>query len=42
MIETHNQCRGVFIYSRNQLNELIDLAIKGIGELIIAQEKATA
>jgi len=41
MIETQISAEGS-TYSRNQLNELIDLAIKGIGELIIAQEKATA
>ena len=41
MIETQISAEGS-TYSRNQLNELIDLAIKGIGELITAQEKATA
>ena len=41
MIETQISAEGA-TYSRNQLNELMDLAIKGIGELIIAQEKATA
>ena len=41
MIETQISAEGS-TYSRNQLNELMDLAIKGIGELIIAQEKATA
>ena len=41
MIETQISAEGS-TYSRSQLNELIDLAIKGIGELIIAQEKATA
>ena len=41
MIETQISAEGS-TYSRNQLNELIDLAIKGIGELVIAQEKATA
>ena len=41
MIETQISAEGA-TYSRNQLNELVDLAIKGIGELIIAQEKATA
>ena len=41
MIETQISSEGS-TYSRNQLNELMDLAIKGIGELIIAQEKATA
>ena len=41
MIETQISAEGS-TYSRNQLNELIDLAIKGIGELIIAQQKATA
>ena len=40
MIETQISAEGS-TYSRKQLNELIDLAIKGIGELIIAQEKAT-
>ena len=40
MIETQISAEGS-TYSRNQLNELMDLAIKGIGELIIAQEKAT-
>ena len=41
MIETQISAEGS-TYSRNQLNELMDLAIKGIGELIIAQEKATS
>ncbi|MFL2775124.1 MAG: ribonuclease PH [Paracoccaceae bacterium] len=41
MIETQISAEGS-TYSRNQLNDLMDLAIKGIGELIIAQEKATA
>ena len=41
MIETQISAEGS-TFSRSQLNELIDLAIKGIGELIIAQEKATA
>ena len=41
MIETQISAEGS-TYSRNQLNELMDLAVKGIGELIIAQEKATA
>ena len=41
IIETQISAEGS-TYSRNQLNELMDLAIKGIGELIIAQEKATA
>jgi len=41
MIETQISAEGS-TYSRNQLNELMDLAIKGIGDLIIAQEKATA
>ena len=41
MIETQISAEGS-TFSRNQLNELMDLAIKGIGELIIAQEKATA
>ena len=41
MIETQISAEGA-TYSRNQLNELMDLAIKGIGELIIAQQKATA
>ena len=40
MIETQISAEGS-TYSRNQLNELMDLAIKGISELIIAQEKAT-
>jgi len=40
MIETQISAEGA-TYSRNQLNELMDLAIKGIGELIIAQQKAT-
>ena len=41
MIETQISAEGS-TYSRNQLNELMDLAIKGIGELIIAQEMAPA
>ena len=41
MIETQISAEGS-TYSRNQLNELMDLAIKGIGELIIAREKATS
>ena len=41
MIETQISAEGS-TYSRKQLNELMDLAIKGIGELIIAQEKATS
>ena len=41
MIETQISAEGA-TYSRNQLNELMDLAIKGIAELIIAQQKATA
>jgi len=41
MIETQISAEGA-TYSRNQLNELMDLAVKGIGELIIAQQKATA
>ena len=41
MIETQISAEGS-TYSRNQLNELMDLAIKGIGDLIIAQKKATA
>ena len=41
MIETQISAEGS-TYSRYQLNELMDLAMKGIGELIIAQEKATA
>ena len=41
MIETQISAEGS-TYSRNQLNELMDLAIKGIGELIIVQEKATS
>ena len=40
IIETQISAEGS-TYSRNQLNELMDLAIKGIGELIIAQQKAT-
>ena len=40
MIETQISAEGA-TYSRNQLNELMDLAIKGIGELIKAQQKAT-
>ena len=40
MIETQISAEGS-TYSRNQLNELMDLAIKGIGELIKAQQKAT-
>ena len=40
MIETQISAEGS-TYSRNQLNELMDLALKGISELIIAQEKAT-
>lgn len=41
MIETQISAEGS-TYSRNQLDELMDLAVKGIGELIVAQEKATA
>ena len=41
MIETQISAEGS-TFSRNQLNELMDLAIKGIGELIIAQQRATA
>ena len=41
IIETQISAEGS-TYSRNQLNELMDLAIKGIGELVIAQEKATS
>ena len=41
MIETQISAGGS-TYSRNQLDELMDLAVKGIGELIVAQEKATA
>ena len=41
MIETQISAEGS-TFSRNQLNELMDLAIKGIDELIIAQQKATA
>ena len=40
MIETQISAEGS-TYSRNQLDELMDLAIKGIKDLIIAQEKAT-
>ena len=40
IIETQISAEGS-TYSRNQLNELMDLALKGISELIIAQEKAT-
>lgn len=41
MIETQISAEGS-TYSRKQLDELMDLAVKGIGELIVAQEKATA
>lgn len=41
MIETQISAEGS-TYSRNQLDELMGLAVKGIGELIVAQEKATA
>ena len=41
MIETQISAEGS-TYSRNQIDELMDLAVKGIGELIVAQEKATA
>ena len=41
MIETQISAEGS-TYSRNQLDELMELAVKGIGELIVAQEKATA
>ena len=40
MIETQVSAEGS-TYSRSQLDELMDLAIKGIKDLIIAQEKAT-
>jgi ribonuclease PH len=40
MIETQISAEGS-TYSRNQLDELMDLAVKGIGELAAAQEKAT-
>ena len=40
MIETQISAEGS-TYSRNQLDELMDLAIKGLKHLIIAQEKAT-
>lgn len=41
MIETQISAEGS-TYSRDQLDKLMDLAVKGIGELIVAQEKATA
>ena len=41
MIETQISAEGS-TYSRDQLDELMDLAVKGIGELAAAQEKATA
>lgn len=41
MIEIQISAEGS-TYSRNQLDELMDLAVKGIGELIVAQEEATA
>ena len=40
MVETQISAEGS-TYSRSQLDELMDLAIKGIKDLIIAQEKAT-
>ena len=40
MIETQISAEGS-TYSRSQLDALMDLAIKGIKDLIIAQEKAT-
>ena len=40
IIETQISAEGS-TYSRSQLDELMDLAIKGIKDLIIAQEKAT-
>ena len=40
MIETQISAEGS-TYSRSQLDELMDLAIKGIKDLIIAQERAT-
>ena len=40
MIETQISAEGS-TYSRSQIDELMDLAIKGIKDLIIAQEKAT-
>ena len=40
MIETQISAEGS-TYSRSQLDELMDLAIKGIKDLIIAQEKST-
>jgi ribonuclease PH len=40
MIETQISAEGS-TYSRSQLDELMDLAVKGIKDLIIAQEKAT-
>ena len=40
MIETQISAEGS-TYSRSQLDELMDLAIKGIKDLIVAQEKAT-
>ena len=40
MIETQISAEGS-TYSRSQLDELMDLAIKGIKDLIIAHEKAT-
>ena len=40
LIETQISAEGS-TYSRSQLDELMDLAIKGIKDLIIAQEKAT-
>jgi ribonuclease PH len=41
MIETQISAEGS-TYSRNQLDELMDLAVKGISELVAVQEKATA
>jgi len=41
MIETQMSAEGS-TYSRNQMNQLIDLAEKGVGELVAAQQAATA
>ena len=41
MIETQISAEGS-TYSRIQLDKLMDLAVKGISELVVAQEKATA
>ncbi len=41
MIETQMSAEGS-TYSRAQMNELLDLAEKGVGELVAAQEAATA